>query len=403
MAHGKVLMSTHDEMTTGAGGQAAPSSAEHASGLVQRDEVRGRHARAVDDIVPAVDGVVIEADDHEFAPVERITPDSTVARTYDDPFPNPGPPHHEPRRTDVDPRAARRADRQVAGMFGLATLLLIGFIVSFVAVDMDQMISLPLIGKIGAQNALFGVTIGGALALVGVGLVHWARKTMTAVELVEPRHPLRSPEPKREEGAAAFRQGIEETGIGRRPFLIGGSLLAALGGLLTAPLVLLRDLGPLPEKKLRHTAWAIEQRIVYENTNEQVKASDMHIGTLVAAHPLGVEDPNRLAKASIFLIRLDPSEVKSQRQLDWGYQGIFAFSRICPHVGCPVDLYEQASHHLLCPCHQSTFDMTDGAKVIFGPAARALPQLQITADGEGNLKAKGDFTQPVGPSFWERG
>jgi hypothetical protein len=99
-----------------------------------------------------VDGVVIEADDHEFAPVERITPDSTVARTYDDPFPNPGPPHHEPRRTDVDPRAARRADRQVAGMFGLATLLLIGFIVSFVAVDKDQMISLPLVGKIGAQT-----------------------------------------------------------------------------------------------------------------------------------------------------------------------------------------------------------------------------------------------------------
>ena len=396
-------MSTHDEMATGAHGQAVPSGPEHATDLTQRDEARGRHARAEGEIVPARDGLVIEADDQEFAPVERRTPDSTVARTHDDPFPNPGLPHHEPRRTDIDPRAARRADLQVASMFGLATLLLIGFIVSFVAVDKDQMISLPLVGKIGAQNALFGVTLGGALALIGAGLIHWARKTMTGVELVEERHPLRSPEPKREEAAATVRQGIEETGIGRRPFLIGGSLLAALGGLLTAPLILLRDLGPLPEKKLRHTAWAVEHRIVYENSGLQVKASDMQIGTLVAAHPQGVDDPNQLAKSSIFLIRLDPSEVTNQRQLDWGYQGIFAYSRICPHVGCPVDLYEQASHHLLCPCHQSTFDMTDGAKVIFGPAARSLPQLQITADADGNLVAKHDFTEPVGPSFWERG
>src|SRR5262245_18363976 len=227
-------MSTQAERPTGADGQPSPSRPEHTSDVVQRDEVHGRHAR-VDDIVPAADGVVIEADDHEFAPVERITPDSTVARTFDDPFPNPGLRHHEPRRTDVDPRAARSADNQVAGMFGLATLLLIGFIVAFVAVDKDQMVSLPLLGKIGAQNALFGVTIGGALALIGAGLIHWARKTMTGVELVEPRHPMRSPEPKRQEGAAAFQQGIEETGIGRRPLPIGGSLLAALGALRAGP------------------------------------------------------------------------------------------------------------------------------------------------------------------------
>jgi ubiquinol-cytochrome c reductase iron-sulfur subunit len=225
---------------------------------------------------------------------------------------------------------------------------------------------------------------------------------MTGVELVEERHPLRSPEPQRKEGAAAWQQSVADIRLTRRPLLIGGSLLAALGGVLTMPLVLLRDLGPLPEKKLRRTAWADEHRIVFENSGEQVKASDMVIGTVVAARPMGVEDPTELAKASIFLIRLEPSEVKSQRELDWGYQGILAFSRICPHVGCPVDLYEHRSHRLLCPCHQSTFDMTDGAKVIFGPAPRPLPQLQITADAAGNLMAKGDFSEPVGPSSWER-
>ena len=58
---------------------------------------------------------------------------------------------------------------------------------------------------------------------------------------------------------------------------------------------------------------------------------------------------------------------------------------------------------MLCPCHQSTFDLADSGQVIFGPAARSLPQLPITVDAEGYLVAQSDFTEPVGPSFWERG
>jgi len=80
-----------------------------------------------------------------------------------------------------------------------------------------------------------------------------------------------------------------------------------------------------------------------------------------------------------------------------------AYSKICTHVGCPAALYEQTTHHILCPCHQSTFDAVRGAQVTFGPATRALPQLPITVDAEGYLVARHDFTEPVGPSFWERG
>ena len=83
-------------------------------------------------------------------------------------------------------------------------------------------------------------------------------------------------------------------------------------------------------------------------------------------------------------------------------EGIIAFSKICSHMGCAVALYEQQTKHLLCPCHQSTFDVTRAAKVIFGPAARPLPQLDITVDGEGYLVARNPFSEPVGPSFWER-
>ena len=107
-------------------------------------------------------------------------------------------------------------------------------------------------------------------------------------------------------------------------------------------------------------------------------------------------------KDQVILVKLDPSLIKSQKQRDWGYDGIVAYSKVCTHVGCPVALYEQQTHHLLCPCHQSTFDMTDDCKVIFGPAKRPLPQLPITVDDEGYLIAADEFREPVGPSFFER-
>ena len=98
-----------------------------------------------------------------------------------------------------------------------------------------------------------------------------------------------------------------------------------------------------------------------------------------------------------------PDEIRTQQGENWDVEGVLAYSRICTHVGCPVGLYEQRTHHLLCPCHQSTFDLTDSGNVVFGPAARRLPQLAITVDDEGYLVAQGDFAEPVGPSFWERG
>jgi ubiquinol-cytochrome c reductase iron-sulfur subunit len=108
-------------------------------------------------------------------------------------------------------------------------------------------------------------------------------------------------------------------------------------------------------------------------------------------------------KAAVLLVRLEPGELKeAPDRADWSYNGIVAYSKICTHVGCPVALYEQQTHHLLCPCHQSTFDVTEHAKVVFGPAAHPLPQLAITVDDDGYLVAQGDFSEPVGPSFWER-
>jgi ubiquinol-cytochrome c reductase iron-sulfur subunit len=131
------------------------------------------------------------------------------------------------------------------------------------------------------------------------------------------------------------------------------------------------------------------------------------IGSVFHVMPEGIDKVHdkleQRAKAAVLLMRLDPADIKSTKENDWGYQGIVAYSKICTHVGCPVGLYEQQTHHLLCPCHQSTFDVTQDCKVIFGPAGRPLPQLPITVDTEGYLVARSPFREAVGPSYPERG
>jgi ubiquinol-cytochrome c reductase iron-sulfur subunit len=264
----------------------------------------------------------------------------------------------------------------------------------------------PLAGPLNAQTSAFGLSLGIMLFCIGAGAIHWARTLMTNEELVQERHPLRSSDEDRAGAIADFTEGVADSGFGRRN-LIRRSLFGALAAMGLPAIVVLRDLGPLPGTKLRHTAWAdVENRqLINENTGEPIKASDITVGSMLFARPHGLDphDLQEMAKASVLLVRLEPEDIKSQQEKDWGHDGIVCFSKICTHVGCPVGLYEHTTHHLLCPCHQSTFDMTEGGKVVFGPAARSLPQLAITVDEGGYLVARGDFAEPVGPSFWERG
>ena len=180
--------------------------------------------------------------------------------------------------------------------------------------------------------------------------------------------------------------------------------------------VILRDLwvtppgSPGPATILSHTLWRKGSRIVVDGTYQPLKASDLPVGGMISAVPAdlpAVEDAtgnlDARGKAAIVVVRMAPNEIVSQQGTNWDYQGILAFSKICTHAGCPISLYEQRTHHLLCPCHQSTFDLADGGAVVFGPAARPMPQLPIGVDAEGYLVAQADFAVPIGPSFWERG
>jgi ubiquinol-cytochrome c reductase iron-sulfur subunit len=117
----------------------------------------------------------------------------------------------------------------------------------------------------------------------------------------------------------------------------------------------------------------------------------------------GVDLQVAKSKAAVILLRMEPDDITpAPGRENWSVDGIVCYSKICTHVGCPISLNERTTHHLLCPCHQSTFDLADGGRVVFGPAARPLPQLPIKVDSEGYLVAQSDFNEPVGPSFWER-
>nr|WP_247602089.1 Rieske 2Fe-2S domain-containing protein [Cellulomonas denverensis] len=319
-----------------------------------------------------------------------------------DRFEDPGLHEHHERLGDTDPKANKRAERQVVVLFTLSILGTIGFLVAYALVPPDGTVA-----GIRLSNLLLGLALFVALAGIGLAAVHWAKSLMNDREVAEDRHPIRSDDATREVAVAKLNEGIKDSAIGRRGVLKG----AMVSSLALFPLAIAVPLvgnigGDWDVSRSKHTMWKRGTRLVLDPTGRAIKAADVTIGSVFHVMPEGIEeteDPlNEKAKAVVLMIRMDPRDIRSEQGDGWSYDGIVAFSKICTHVGCPVALYEQQTHHILCPCHQSTFDAADSAKVVFGPAKRPLPQLPITVDDEGYLVAQDGFNEPIGPSFWER-
>ena len=319
---------------------------------------------------------------------------------------DPGLPAHVHRQTDINPKAAQRAEQQVAILFLLSALGTVLLITSYIFVPGDTTFFFPILGDANAQQLGIGLGLAISLFCIGAGAIHWAKQLMPDEEVIAQRHEFRSADEDRESFVKAAKEGAAKAGLGRRP-LIKRTLGLALGLSALPPIVLLRDLGPLPGNELKETNWRAGTRLVTDPGDRPIKASDLEVGGVVQTQPEFEKERHRtlndIAKDSVLLIRLRPEEFNlDAERLSWTHEGIIAFSKICSHMGCAVALYEQQTKHLLCPCHQSTFDVTRAAKVIFGPAARPLPQLPITVDSEGYIIAKSPFNEPVGPSFWGR-
>ncbi|MFC7330382.1 ubiquinol-cytochrome c reductase iron-sulfur subunit [Marinactinospora rubrisoli] len=305
----------------------------------------------------------------------------------------------------------RRGEKGAALWFLIAFVSGVGFLVSyflFAPSDGEPVIASPGTGQLA--NMVMGGTLALSLFAIGAGMTVWARQVMPHYEVSTPYDELPSSPEEKSSFSDFFMKGAHESGFTRRP-LMRRTLIAAMLPLGLAPIVLLRDTGPLPGDRLKHTMWESGMRMVVEGTDREIRVTDLErAGGMITALPKAPHEGehghgltlNEQAKAVVLLIKMDefgPDMTEEQRS--WTADGIVAYSKICTHVGCPAALYERTTHRILCPCHQSTFDAANGAKVVFGPAHRPLPQLPLRVDDEGYLVAAGDFSSAVGPTFWD--
>ncbi|MCL4313392.1 MAG: ubiquinol-cytochrome c reductase iron-sulfur subunit [Actinobacteria bacterium] len=250
----------------------------------------------------------------------------------------------------------------------------------------------------GRQPQLEGVFIGVGLMSLGFGLSSWGKYLMPRGPFVEERHPLAS-EPQAQEEFKEALVGRGKYVLKRRGFLAGLMGLAATVFAIVAAFPFIRSLGPVPGDILDKTSWKRGSRLVTAD-GRPVKVDTLQVGGILTVFPEGHAGS---AIAQTVLIRAaDVSITTKPGRESWAPEGYIAYSKVCTHAGCPVGLYQEQTQQLLCPCHQSLFNVLDGAQPVFGPAPRPLPQLPLMIDSEGFLRAQRGYEVPIGPGFWSR-
>jgi ubiquinol-cytochrome c reductase iron-sulfur subunit len=320
-------------------------------------------------------------------------------------------------------RTERRMERNVASLFLLAGASSTAFVVAYIAWPWQYEAGAGALSKL--YTPILGVTLGLALFAIGAAVVTWAKKLLPHEVAVERRHDGPSSDDDRTLMAGNLGNTLDDTGLTRRPLLKGALVLglAPLGAVIAAPLIggLIRDphrnetgIEGFNASPQDYTGFnpALNQgqpvRLVLEN-GSPIRPADVSIGGQVTVFP-GIPGgaTNEYANSPTLLIHLREEQARQLQEnlyeLNVGsLAGNFvAYSKVCTHAGCPPSLYEQETSLLLCPCHQSQFQITDNARPVFGPAARSLPMLPIALDDEGFFVAASDYKVPVGPSFWER-
>lgn len=329
-----------------------------------------------------------------------------------------------------DTRAERRAERLVAFWFAVAGLAGLGFLAAFLFWPWEYQ-------GVGDHNyhwysfatPMYGL-LGISILAVGIGAVLYTKRFIPEEISIQDRHDGQSADIDRATIVAQLGDSLDKSTIGRRK-LIGRTALFGAGALGLAAGVLFiggmvknpwakRDKSPLwvsgwTPKYPGETIYL--RRYTPDDTArvELVRPGESKPGSMETVFPFREEDRGNHEKLledfhgirdAVMLIHLRTEDaakaVKRKGQESFNYGDYFAYSKICTHLGCPTSLFEQQTNRILCPCHQSQFSATEWGKPIFGPAARALPQLPITIDEEGYVVAAGDFIEALGPAFWER-
>jgi ubiquinol-cytochrome c reductase iron-sulfur subunit len=295
------------------------------------------------------------------------------------------------RRAALPPgRQVHRGDRRAEDV----TLLLL-------FVGMGAAVAFIVLYVVNPDTQFLGIALGVALVAIAAGLAVAGTRVVPQVEEVEPRPQLARVQ-EQDEVMIALEEGGE--GVSRkRLFLLAASgAVGLLGAALLTPAL---SCGPEANRVLTRSPWRRGRRLVTER-NEPLAAASIVVGELVTAFPQGA-DKQQLA-SPVVVVRVQPDELDlpSDRR-SWAPRGLLAYSKICTHAGCAVSEYRYPLYDptapgpaLVCPCHYSTFSVTNGGDRIFGPAGRALPQLPLEIDGDGMLVAGGDFSGRVGPSWW---
>ena len=264
------------------------------------------------------------------------------------------------------------------------------------AVSTAASVGLGVVYALGGQVQLEGVLLFFALGGIAAGLIVWGNNLLPQGPFTQQRHGLSSGPVEQRDATEAFEEGAEV--LERRRLLIRmlTGAFVALGAALVFPV---RSLGERPGGSLFRTAWRKGSRVIEEN-DRPVRPEDLDVGSVLTVFPAG---NNGSADSQTLLIKLAEGEYRPRRGREgWSVGGCVAYSKVCPHAGCPVGLYEPDTHRLFCPCHQSVFAVLDSCEPRSGPATRPLPQLPLTVDADGYLVAQSDYDEPIGPGFWNR-
>ncbi|GAA1744550.1 ubiquinol-cytochrome c reductase iron-sulfur subunit [Luedemannella helvata] len=322
--------------------------------------------------------------------------------------------HYKPRFPVPGTKVERRIERSIALMLVLCGLFALAFVVAYIWWPWEY--------KTGANinkwyTPVLGFTLGMSLVLLAVAIITWGKKLLPEEISVQERHEGASTPDEAALTAATIGNMGDELGIQRRPLLKAAVLLPGLGlgAAAVAPLVggLIRSPHE-PDAIFFETGFNPKfnhgqpVRLVRED-GTPIRPEEVSVGGQMTVFP-GIPGgaTNKWADSPTLLIHLRPEDaaitLENAKPVNEGAQwgNFVAYSKICTHAGCPASLYEQQTNRLLCPCHQSQFNITDNARPIFGPASRSLPQLPIGRDAEGYFIATSDYRVAVGPAFWER-